>query len=122
MAMGGVTREEGGMVTAELAVIAPFGVAFAFLLLWVVSLGVTQVRIVDASREAARMVARGDSVAEATRAARHDAPKGSRIEAKSSKGFVTVTVTAKSAAPLPFFADIGARTMTAKAVAADESP
>ncbi|MGZ5368642.1 MAG: TadE family type IV pilus minor pilin [Aeromicrobium sp.] len=115
-------RDERGMVTAELAVIAPFGVAFAFLLLWVVSLGVTQVRIVDASREAARMVARGDSVAEATTAARHNAPEGARIEAKSSKGLVTVTVSAKSAVPLPFFSGVGARTMTATAVAAAESP
>ncbi len=117
-----MTRDERGMVTAELAVIAPFGLAFAFLLLWVVSLGVTQVRIVDASREAARMVARGDSVAEATAAARRDAPKGSRVEAKSSNGFVTVTVSARSAAAVPFFSGIGARTMTATAVAADESP
>jgi hypothetical protein len=120
--MDDVSREERGMVTAELAVIAPFGVAFAFLLLWVISLGVTQVRIVDASREAARMVARGDSVAAATAAARRDAPKGARIDTKSSEGFVTVTVTAKSAAPLPFFSGLGARTMTTTAVAADESP
>lgn len=110
------------MVTAELAVIAPFGVAFAFLLLWVVSLGVTQVRIVDASREAARMVARGDPVTEATQAARHQAPKGAKVVARSTHGFVTVTVTAKSAVPLPFFSGVGARTMTATAVAAAESP
>lgn len=115
-------RDERGMVTAELAVIAPLGVAFAFLLLWVVSLGVTQVRIVDASREAARMVARGDSVSSATQAAEHDAPKDARVEARSVKGFVTVTVTAKSSAPIPFFSGVGARTMTATAVAADESP
>ena len=38
-------RRERGMVTAELATIAPFAVAFAFLLLWVVSLGLTQIRI-----------------------------------------------------------------------------
>ena len=36
-------RGDPGMVTAELATIAPFGVAFAFLLLWVVSLGFTQI-------------------------------------------------------------------------------
>ena len=53
------------MVTAELATIAPFAVAFAFLLLWIVSLGLTQIRITDASREAARMVARGESVQDA---------------------------------------------------------
>lgn len=120
--MAHLRRDERGMVTAELAVIAPFGVAFAFLLLWVVSLGVTQVRIVDASREAARMVARGDSVSSATRVAEHDAPEDARVEARLVKGFVTVTVTAKSSAPIPFFSGVGARTMTATAVAADESP
>ena len=122
MAVDGVKRGERGMVTAELAVIAPFGVAFAFLLLWVVSMGVTQVRIVDASREAARMVARGDPAAEASVAARRGAPKGASVETQSAKGFVTVTVTARSALPLPFFSGIGARTMKATAVAADESP
>ena len=42
--------------------LAPFGVAFGLLLLWVVSLGFTQVQLVDAAREAARLVARGESV------------------------------------------------------------
>ena len=53
-------RRERGMVTAELAVVAPFGVALTLLLLWIVSLGLTQVRLVDASREAARVMARGE--------------------------------------------------------------
>lgn len=115
-------RGERGMVTAELAVIIPFGVAFAFLLLWVVSLGVTQVRLVDASREAARMVARGDSVATARTTAQRDAPRGAKVSATSADGFVTVTVTADSSVPIPFFSHIGRRTMRATAVAADESP
>ena len=68
------------------------------------------------------MVARGDPVAEASVAARRDAPRGARVQTRSTKGFVTVTVTAKSALPLPFFSGIGARTMRATAVAADESP
>ena len=120
--MAVVKADDRGMVTAELATIVPFGVAFAFLLLWVISLGITQVRIVDASREAARMVARGDEVATAVSAARHDAPNGATVTASTSKGFVTVTVKAESAMPIPFFAHVGKRTMTAKAVAADESP
>lgn len=110
------------MVTAELAVIVPFGVAFAFLLLWVVSLGITQVRIVDCSREAARMIARGDPVDAAVNAARHAAPQGAKVKARTDDGYVTVTVSAKSAAPIPFFSGVGARTMSATAVAADESP
>ncbi len=109
------------MVTAELAVVMPFGLAFAFMLLWLVSLGVTQVRLVDASREAARMVARGDSISVATSAARHEAPNDAKVTAKSTNGYVTVTVTSDSAIPIPLFAHIGARTLTATAVAADET-
>ena len=52
-------RRERGMVTAETATIAPFLMVVVLLLMWVVSLGITQVRLVDASREAARVMARG---------------------------------------------------------------
>lgn len=110
------------MVTAELATIAPFAVAFAFLLLWVVSLGFTQVRIADASREAARMVARGDTISAAKDVARRQAPAGAHITVDSTRGLVTVTVTTRSRMPVPFFSGIGARTMKSASVAAQESP
>ncbi|MCW2800025.1 MAG: hypothetical protein JWQ70_1497 [Aeromicrobium sp.] len=110
------------MVTAELATIAPFGVAFAFLLLWIVSLGFTQVRIADASREAARMVARGDAVTAARDIAIRQAPHGAKVSVSSTHGLVTVTVTARSRMPVPFFSGIGARTMKSSSVAAEESP
>ena len=110
------------MVTAELATIAPFGVAFAFLLLWVVSLGFTQVRIADASREGARMVARGDAVSNAKNVALHQSPHGARVTVSEVRGLVTVTVTARSRMPVPFFSGIGARTMRSSSVAAQESP
>ena len=117
-----MSRDQRGMVTAELATIAPFGVAFAFLLLWIVSLGFTQVRIADASREGARMVARGDAVAAAKDVALRQAPRGAEVSVRSTKGLVTVTVTARSRMPVPFFSGIGARTMTSSSVAAQESP
>lgn len=110
------------MVTAELATIAPFAVALAFLLLWVVSLGLTQVRIADASREAARMVARGDPIDTARTVARRQSPAGARVTVAAEGGLVTVTVTARSRMPVPFFAGIGARTMESSSVAAQESP
>lgn len=72
-------RRERGMVTAELATIAPFAVAFAFLLLWIVSLGLTQIRVADASREAARMVARGEAVQDARGVARRQSPSGAKV-------------------------------------------
>ena len=50
--------------------LAPFGVAFGLLLLWIVSLWFTQVQLVDAAREAARLVARGEPVAAAAGVAR----------------------------------------------------
>lgn len=110
------------MVTAELATIAPFGVAFGLLLLWVVSLGLTQVRLADASREGARLVARGEPVETAELAAKKLSPDGAKVTVATDDGLVTVTVRAKSAMPIPFFSGIGARSMESSSVAADESP
>lgn len=117
-----MTRRDRGMVTAELATIAPFGVAFALLLLWVISLGLTQVRLADASREAARLVARGDSVREATSAAKKLSPAGARVDVSTDDGLVTVTVRARSKLPVPFFSGVGAREMSSSSIAAQESP
>jgi hypothetical protein len=115
-------RREHGMVSAELATIAPFGVAFAFLLLWIVSLGLTQVRIADASREAARVVARGEPVGAAEDVARRQSPPGARVSVRSKDGLVTVTVKARSRMPVPFFSGVGSRSMESSSVAAQESP
>lgn len=110
------------MVTAELATIAPFAVAFAFLLLWVISLGLTQIRITDASREAARMIARGESVQDAKEVARKHAPAGAKVSVDTESGTVTVVVTAQSRMPLPYFSEIGSQELDASSVAAVESP
>ncbi len=117
-----MSQRDKGMVTAELATIAPFGVAFAFLLLWVVSLGLTQVRLTDASREAARLVARGEAVSTAKLAAKKLSPDGARVTVTTDDGLVTVTVRARSDMPIPFFAGIGAREMESSSVAAQEAP
>lgn len=117
-----IAKGQRGMVTAELATVAPFGVALAVLLLWIVSLGFTQVRIADASREAARMVARGDPASVAEKVALRQSPGGAHVTVSSTKGLVTVTVTARSRMPVPFFSGIGARTMKSASVAAQESP
>lgn len=115
-------RRERGMATAELATIAPFAVAFAFLLLWVISLGLTQIRITDASREAARMIARGESLQDAKGVAQEHAPRGATVSVDQDRGTVTVTVEARSRMPLPFFSSVGAQEMDSSSVAAVESP
>jgi hypothetical protein len=113
---------ENGMVTAEMAVLAPFGVAFGLLLLWVVSLGFTQVQLVDSAREAARLVARGESAAAASGVARRHAPPGATVQVSERDGLVTVRVSARSRLPLPVLRHVGGRTLKASAVSADEDP
>lgn len=115
-------RGEHGMVTAELMTVAPFLVAVAFLLLWLVSLGLTQVRLSDAARESARMLARGESVEAATAMARRHAPDHASVDVATSDGTVTVTVRSRSRMPVPFFSGIGSRTLTSTSVAAQEDP
>lgn len=59
-----VLRRDGGMVTAELAVVMPAVVLVLLLVLAGVSAGVTQLRVADAARVAARQAAIGsDDVA-----------------------------------------------------------
>lgn len=110
------------MVTAELATIAPFAVAFTFLLLWVVSLGLTQIRIADASREAARMIARGEAVADARSVAGRQSPPDATVVVDSDSGVVTVTVRARSRMPVPFFSGIGSRRLESSSIATVEAP
>lgn len=110
------------MVTAELMTIAPFGLAVAFLLLWIVSLGLTQVRLADAARESARMVARGESQDAAEAMARRHAPGRATVEVTTRDGKITVTVAARSRMPIPFFAGIGSQSMESTSVAAAETP
>lgn len=122
MAVGGRQRRERGMVTAELATIAPFGVAFAFLLLWIVTLGLSQVRVTDAAREGARLVARGETTATATKAAERLAPDGARVVISRDGDAVTVRVTASSGPGLPVLSQIGNREVSASSTAVVEAP
>lgn len=112
---------ERGMATAELAVITPLAVVVAVLLLWTASLGVTQVRLTDAAREAARMVARGESVADAERVARDQAPEGSTVTVTEREGVVEVVVSVRATLPGTWFDDPVGRDLSSTAVAALES-
>lgn len=112
---------ERGMATAELAVITPLAVVVAVLLLWTASLGYTQVSLTDAAREAARMVARGDAVAEAEQVARDQAPEGSEVTITQRDGVVEVVVSVRSTLPGTWFDDPIGRDLSSTAVAALES-
>lgn len=95
-------RSETGMVTAETAVVLPVIVAVALGLAWVVVVAATHIQVVDASREAARLIARGDEEGEAIEAATRLAPTGTTFSVTHQDGLVRVDaeVTARLDAPL----------------------
>ena len=89
------------MVTAETAVLAPVVALGLALGAWVISLAHLQVRLIDASRDVARLVARGESPADAVREIRPTLPGDARFQVRrTSGGYVTVRVTGRSQAPL----------------------
>jgi hypothetical protein len=86
-------------VTAEAAAVLPVLVAVALGLVWVVALAVAQVRLVDAGRDVAREVARGDDTAGAVDAAQRQAPTGSRFQVQGQGERVVVRATAEVKGP-----------------------
>lgn len=101
------------MVTAETAMVLPFVVLMAIVMTWVVTLGVTQMRVADAAREAARIVARGESAAQGREAARSLAP-GSRVTIVSRDGRAEVRIRHRARLPLvpKVRIDLAARAVT----------
>jgi Flp pilus assembly protein TadG len=95
----GLARDERGAVTAEAAAVLPVLVALALGLVWVVGLAVAQVRLVDAGRDVAREVARGDDTAVAVGAASRQAPGGSTFEVRTRGDRVVVRATAEVKGP-----------------------
>jgi Flp pilus assembly protein TadG len=110
-------RRDGGAATAELALGIPLLVALTAGLVWMLALGAAQVRVVDASREAARAVARGDDVASAETVARRIAPEGARVSIEVGGGQVVVTTSARVRGPGGLLASLPGATLTADAVA-----
>ena len=101
----------------------PLLVAVTLGLVWLLSLGTAQVRMVDATREAARAIARGDSVEEAVWRARLVAPDGSTLSvATAVDGQVVVTGTAEVDGVGGLFAFLPTVSLSARAVAATEAP
>jgi hypothetical protein len=89
------SQQDEGMVTAEAAVVIPtLFVVLALVLTAVVTVG-AQMKVVDASREAARLAARGESTAVAADAGRRLAPQGATVTIRTRSESVQVEVRAK---------------------------
>lgn len=115
-------RSERGAVTAELASVLPMLVAVTVGLVWLLAVGSAQVRTVDAARETARAVARGDDEAGAVARGLQVATPGSTVTVARGAGEVRVTVTGRVRGPGGLFGRLPAPTVRATAVAAAEEP
>lgn len=113
-------REESGAATAELALGIPLLVALTAGLVWMLAVGAAQVRVIDASREAARAVARGDDLAAAEAVALRIAPEEARVRIAQADGSVVVTTTARVSGPGGLLASLPGVTVAAEAVALAE--
>ncbi len=90
---------QGGSVTAEAALTLPVVMAVVLVVAWALSLGVAEIRAVDAARDGARQAARGDDPAAVREAAERTAPSGSRIQLHRDGDMVAVTVSVVAHAP-----------------------
>ena len=115
-----MSRDQRGAATAELAMAVPLLVGVTLGLVWLLSVGVAQLRIVDAAREAARAVARGDSSQEAVRRGVEVAPPGARLTVTGSGGDVVVTADGSVRGPGGLFDFLPAVHLHARAVASAE--
>jgi len=109
-----------GAATAELALAMPLLLAVTVGLVWLLSVGAAQVRIVDAARETARAAARGDAEGVAVARGLAVAPDGSRITLGSDGDRVTVTATGEVTGPAGLFRFVPGVHLHATAVAAVE--
>jgi Flp pilus assembly protein TadG len=107
-------------VTAELALVLPMLVAVTVGLVWLLSVGMAQIRAVDAAREAARAVARGDDEGEAVARGERVAPDGARVTVTVSNDQVVATTTGRVSGPGGLFSFLPGVEVSAEAVAVAE--
>ena len=119
--MGVRQRDQAGAATAELALGIPLLVALTAGLVWMLAVGAAQVRVIDASREAARAVARGDDAAAAEAVALRIAPEEASVRIAIGEGQVVVTTSARISGPGGLLASLPGVTVTADAVALVEA-
>lgn len=111
---------ERGTVTAETAVVLPVLVAIVMGMVWLISVGVTKVRVVDAARETARAVARDEPRSAAVELGSRIAPELSRFELEERGRLVRVHVSAPVGGPGGLFRFLPGVEVEAAAVTAKE--
>jgi hypothetical protein len=100
----------------------PLLLAVTLGLVWLLSLGTAQVLLVDATREAARALARGDSQDDALDRARQVAPSGTQLTVTGDGGEVTVTGRVRVDGTAGLLEVMPSVEVTAEATAVREAP
>jgi Flp pilus assembly protein TadG len=117
-----VTRcDERGAATAELALSIPLLVSLTVGLVWLLSIGVAQVQMVDAAREAARATARGDPLGEAVSRGQQVAP-GATVTVTLAGGSAVATASGDVPPPGGLLGFLPHVHLQARAVTAAEAP
>jgi hypothetical protein len=101
-------------------VVLPVLVAVTLGMLWLLSVAVTQVRVVDAARETARAVARDEPPDRAIASGERVAPEGARIELGRAGDEVRVHVVARVDGPGGIWRFLPGLDVEAEAVTARE--
>jgi hypothetical protein len=113
-------RNASGMVTAEAALVLPLVAAFALAMVYLVSLAVAEVSTVDAARDAARALARGDDSTHAIDQARATAPAGAKVTVERNGDEVSVRVVVEAGGPGWFVVPLPTMTLESKATVVAE--
>jgi Flp pilus assembly protein TadG len=113
-------RDQRGAATVELALGIPLLVSLTIGLVWLLTIGIAQVRMVDAARETARAGARGDDVAAALSRGRQAAP-GATVSMSETDGQVVASASDDVSAPGGLLGFLPGVRVSAEAVAVTEA-
>jgi len=113
-------RRDRGAATAELVAVLPGLVAVVLALAWLLSLGIAQVRTVDAARETARALARGDEDSAAVGRGEQVGPTGTSIAISRGATQVVATATVEVHGPGGLLGFLPGARLHASATAAAE--
>jgi hypothetical protein len=98
----------------------PLLLAVTLALAWLLCLATAQLRMVDAARETARAVARGEAPGDAVERGREVAPPGAQLQVTTDDDLVVVSGSVEVDGVGGLFAGLPAVVLEARAVAARE--
>lgn len=99
-------RGEGGAVTAEVAVVLPVLLAMLVFGVWMAGVVIENIRCIDAARDVARAVARGEPPQSAQQLVRRTAPVGATFSITRDGSDIQVTVAADVTPHWPLLAKL----------------